>query len=173
MKAAIKAYETSSKQEYFVRWDPGKTGSFDLEKILRDIEESTEAYLAKGRAEEGFRNRIRGCLRKFSDRSESLLFWLDFLPNDSYGSLIYGGVAFILKAAARIGQAREGVLEALADIPEIIASASIFDTMYKDAPRLTNAVSALYVATLHAMEHILLWFHQKAASMASSSPETP
>ena len=165
MKEAIRAYETNSKEKYSVRWDPEKAGSFSIEETFKDIEESTEIYLAKGRAEDGFKNRIRGCLRKFVDRSESLVLFLNFLPSDTYGSLICGGVSVILKAASRIGHARESVLDALAEIPEIIANAGILDSMYQGAPRLKNAVSALYVATLLALEHILLWFHQNAASM--------
>ncbi|KAH0541252.1 hypothetical protein FGG08_004257 [Glutinoglossum americanum] len=166
MKAAIRAYEVSSKEEYHVRWDLDKTGSFNIEKALQDISESTEVYLAKGRAKDGLKNRIRGCLRRFSDNTESLAFLLEFLPSDSYGSLIYGGVAVILKAASRLGHAREGVLEALTELPEILSSASIFDAMYKDSPRLKNAVSVLHVATLLALEHILSWFSKHAAKKA-------
>ena len=168
MKAAIKAYETSSKEEYSVRWDPKGMGTFDIKKALQDVEKSTEEYLKKGEGQEGIRAKIRGCLRKFSDNAESFTVLLEFLPTDTYGSLIFGGVSVILSAASKVGRAREGVLEALAEIPEILASAGIFDTMYKNSPRLQGAVSQLYVAILRALEYILLWFHQSAASMAIS-----
>jgi hypothetical protein len=168
MKAAIKAYESSSKEEYSVRWDPKGTGTFDIKKALQDVEKSTEEYLKKGEGKEGLRAKVRGCLRKFGDNAESFTLLLEFLPSDTYGSLIFGGVSVILSAASKVGHAREGVLEALAEIPEILASAGIFDTMYKNSPRLQRAVSQLYVATLLALEYILLWFHQSAASMATS-----
>ncbi|KAI9774143.1 MAG: hypothetical protein M1840_005236 [Geoglossum simile] len=171
MKAAIKAYEASSREEYSVRWDPEGAGTFDIKKALQDVEKSTEEYLKKGEGKEGLRAKVRGCLRKFSDNAESFTLLLEFLPSDAYGSLIYGGVSVILSAASKVGHAREGVLEALTEIPEILASAGIFDTMYKSSPRLQKAVSQLYVATLLALEYILLWFHQSAARKMFKSKE--
>ncbi|KAI9775618.1 MAG: hypothetical protein M1839_001019 [Geoglossum umbratile] len=167
MKAAIRAYEISSKEEYSVRWDPEGAGAFDIQKALEDVKKSTEEYLKKGEGKESLKAKVRGCLRKFSENAQSFTVWLDFLPNDTYGSLIYGGVSVILAAASKIGHARDGVLEALAEIPDILANAGIFNNMYKDSPRVHTAVSNLYVATLLALEYILFWFHQSAASMAA------
>jgi len=79
-----------------------------------------------------------------------------------YFSTVSGGLKLILEAAARLNKIREEIFDALYQIPTILNSIDRLLAIYKSSERLNRNSSALFVSILHAMAHILQFFHEKS-----------
>ena len=68
------------------------------------------------------------------------------------------------QAAARLHDIRESVCKALAEIPVLLNNTKLILGAFKKSKELHLCSSALYVRTLGALEHIICWYQEKAAS---------
>ncbi|KAK4465050.1 hypothetical protein QBC42DRAFT_262380 [Cladorrhinum samala] len=160
-KAAMREYENTAKKKYKTGIDPDGTHTVNqLESIVSEAIEQHQGANSKGAW-----GKINLACRKLSEGKDSIEGWLGLLPSEnSYLSIVCGGLKLILKAAARLTQIRDKILEALQQIPTILNSAQRVLNIYKDSDGLKSLSKAFYMSTLAVLGHILNYLRRKASS---------
>ena len=162
-KSTLESYEKDADPKY--KTDITLQGvNHTWEEVLDEVNQVASQYKDKS----GFWAKIRRGMRKFGESSQAFAGWLELLPSDSeYFSIICGGLKLIIKAAARLRDVRESVLDAIANIPALLNNTKLVNGIFKRSKELHQSSSALYVTTLAALDHIVVWFRQNAASMST------
>ena len=159
--SALEYYENTADPKY--KTDVSLQGvNHTWEEVIDEVNLIAGQYKDKS----GFWAKIRRSLRKCGENSQAFAGWLELLPSDSeYFSIICGGLKLIIKAAARLKDVRESIFDAIAKIPTLLSNTKLVQGIFGQSKELHMASSALYVSTLAALDHIVTWFRQNAASM--------
>ena len=164
---AIEAYKNYGKDEWKTRWEVETNGTWNWDKVLEDIKIARETYekLASTSKQDSkihkCRNMIRKSFRSFSSHAQLLSGWLSLIPDGDYGAVVCGTLRMIFKAAARLGKVREDMMEAISQIPETIAIIHWYKEIYSNSLQMRPSILRFEVATLMALEHVLLWLTEK------------
>ena len=160
-KDSLKAYETAADPKY--KTDVTLEG---VNHTWHEVLDEVNSVAGQCKDKSSFWKKVRHGLRKCGENSKRFSGWLDLLPSDSeYFSIVCGGLKLIIKAADRLGIVRKSICDAIADIPAYLTTTSLVSGLFRQSKELHEASSALYIATLAALDHIVVWFRQKAASM--------
>ncbi|KAI0165324.1 hypothetical protein GGR52DRAFT_104637 [Hypoxylon sp. FL1284] len=136
-------------------------------EVIEEARIAEMKYKKKADKESPF-GRVRGFFRSLQKKSPILDSWLKLLPEESeYASLICGGFKIILRAATRMDEIKDYMIQALGTIPEEVESAQLMIDYNKDldtSRRLYRRVSSLYYSVFGVLEHIIRWYGQKSVS---------
>ncbi|RYC58964.1 hypothetical protein CHU98_g7253 [Xylaria longipes] len=135
-------------------------------EVINEAEFAEMKYNRKVDKESPF-GRVRGLFRILRSNSPAIHNWLDLLPTEStYGSLICGGLKVILRAATRMNEINEFIVEAMAAIPDEVEKAQLLTDYNEEQDtnrRLYNSVSSLYCSVFDILNDIIAWFKEKSA----------
>ncbi|KLU84871.1 hypothetical protein MAPG_03905 [Magnaporthiopsis poae ATCC 64411] len=135
-------------------------------EVLEAVEKASSEY----NGNPGRWGKIRKALRRFGRTNTVFDAWSSVLPAQSeYFSIVCGGLKLICGAAARLGELRGEISDALEELPNLFSVTSQAIAIFDSPKELEQCAVDLYVATLDALEHIVGWFTQKAAKKAFSS----
>ena len=131
------------------------------EQVLAQVDYAASAYKDKS----NLWSKVRRGMKRFGENHNAFNAWLHLLPTESqYCSIICGGLKLIINAAARLKEVRESVFEALAEIPIQLNNTKLILQVFKKSKELHQCSSELYISTLAALQHIVIWFQEKAIS---------
>lgn len=85
-------------------------------------------------------------------------------PSGDYGSVVCGALTLIFGAAARMGEVRKKILDALDCIPDALEIPEALLDIYRTDQVLARKAAELYMALLEAIEGMLDWLDHKAYS---------
>ena len=140
----------------------------DWEQVLAQVDRAASAYKDKS----GLWSTVRRTMKKFGENHHAFDAWLNLLPTQSqYCSLLCGGLKLIINAAARFTEVRESVFKALADIPRHLENTKLILNVFKRSEQLHGSSSELYLSILGTLQHIVVWFRERATS--KSYQKTP
>ena len=135
--------------------------SHSWEQVLAQVDYAASAYKDKS----SLWSKVRRGMKKFGENHEAFNAWLNLLPTQSqYCSIICGGLKLVINAAARFKEVRESVFEALAEIPAQLNNTKLIVEVFKKSKELHQCSSELYISTLAALQHIVIWFQERARS---------
>ncbi|KAF6218288.1 hypothetical protein HO133_005634 [Letharia lupina] len=164
-KAAIEAYEKTTKDSKYMT-NIISDATHTWEDVLAEVNAASERYNDVS----GFWGKIRKGLRSFGANNQVFDAWTGLLPTQSqYLSILCGGLKLIFSAAARLQDLRNGICEALAEIPILLASTHRALGVFKKSKKLHQCSAALYSATISALRHIVDWYKEKAIKKFSKS----
>ncbi|KAM0254282.1 hypothetical protein ACHAQJ_006922 [Trichoderma viride] len=164
-KEAMRLYESTANAEYRTGIDPDdEHTAAQLESL---VEESIKRYQKND--SKGFWGKIRLACRKLGENKDNIEGWLGVLPSENqYLSVVCGGLMLIVKAAARLNDIREKVLESLESIPTLISNAQRVSIIYAESNKLKALSKAFYASILTALGHILKYLNDRAKVSRSS-----
>ncbi|KAL6718249.1 hypothetical protein ACLMJK_004337 [Lecanora helva] len=156
-KDAITEYEKtaqSSKYMVGIKTDSAHT----WEEVLTDVDIAAETYNSLL----GFWGKIRKSFRNLGKTNKVFEAWASLLPSESeYFSVLCGGLKLILGAAARLQALRDEICDALLEIPLLLTTTNRALGAFRKSKSLHEASADLYVATLVALNHIVVWYKGK------------
>ncbi|KAL3494858.1 hypothetical protein BJX62DRAFT_233830 [Aspergillus germanicus] len=132
---------------------------------IRDAHSWDEVQRAIDAKTSGFWGRIRLGFRKFSNSDGSCCAFLELIPSSSlFTATLCGALKLIFVAAQRIGNVRKEVMDALESFPDTLSKIPAALSIFYESEDMHRRISALYVSILDALEGILTWFKERAAS---------
>ncbi|KAF3933751.1 hypothetical protein ABW19_dt0207003 [Dactylella cylindrospora] len=130
------------------------------EEVLETIEECHREY--QNKATVGFWGKMRYGFRKFGENSSAFESWLGLIPSqDSYMSIICGGLKVIIRAAGRINRIREEVVKALEDIPDRLCETQFAIESFSASVRVKTEAIRVYVELLRTLDCIIKYFNDR------------
>ncbi|GAW26731.1 hypothetical protein SAMD00023353_4600300 [Rosellinia necatrix] len=160
----LRSFEESLPNNIKTRFDLQAKHTWS--EVINEAKIAEMKYNNKANKESPF-GRVRGLFRILRSNSPAMENWLGLLPTESaYGSLICGGLKVILRAATRMDEVKEFVVQAIAAIPEEIEKAQLLIdyTEGQDTNRrLYNSVSSLYCAVFDILNDIIAWYKERSA----------
>ncbi|KAF4631369.1 hypothetical protein G7Y89_g6765 [Cudoniella acicularis] len=161
-KLAMESYEKTTAGSKF-KTDVTSNSVHTWEEVLEEINRASENYSNVP----GLWGKIRNGFRSFGKNHKAFTAWSTLLPSDSeYFSILCGGIKL---AAARMHDLRQDICDALAEIPFLLMSTRRALGVFKKSKELHRCSSALYVATIEALHHIVLWYKEKAYKKITKS----
>ena len=116
---------------------------------------------AEVNAIKGMSGAVRNLARRLGDAGPAFNAWLQILPNDTFGSAIYGGFKIIIDAATRHKDLCEEVFDALGEISEVIKDAGFAFGEYQ-SQELSERVAKLYTVITATLKRILSFYQERA-----------
>ncbi|KAF2269173.1 hypothetical protein CC78DRAFT_612638 [Lojkania enalia] len=139
----------------------------DVFKIAKSAE---DAYYAKA-DKSSAKSWIRSCFRAFQQHSVVLENWIGIIPTqETWASVLCGGLKLILTAMTRMHEVRETIYEALATLPTEVQNAEDYldissSNLFVEPQhllRLHSTIANLYISILDVLEHIIHWLGRKS-----------
>ncbi|KAL2798861.1 hypothetical protein BJX66DRAFT_333536 [Aspergillus keveii] len=154
-------YDVVAKPKYKTNLSIRDAHSWD--EVHRVIDASVDAYQVQ--ATSGIWGRIRLGFRKFSNANGSCCAFLELIPSSSvFTATLCGALKLIFVAAHRIGNVRKEAMDALESFPDTLSKITATLSIFYESEDMHRRKSALYVSILDALEGILTWFKERAAS---------
>ncbi|MCJ1385307.1 hypothetical protein MMC17_008429 [Xylographa soralifera] len=154
----MQAYQSSMKDSSISALDlRGKHSWDDVLRVAKDAEIVYQRAGGKG---------LRKAGRFITTKSGAVQPYLRLIPNDSYASILCGGLRLVFEiniAASQIGERRDKVLKTLLRIPKVIAQAEHSVETFPSDPVLYDRAAELYFAVLTAIEGTTRWLLQNPA----------
>ncbi|KAH9224701.1 hypothetical protein DL95DRAFT_516944 [Leptodontidium sp. 2 PMI_412] len=164
-KLAMESYEKTTAGTKF-KTDVTSNEIHTWEEVLEELNIASENYNDVS----GLWGKIRRGCRSFGKNNKVFTAWSSLLPTESqYFSILCGGVKLIIGAAGRMHDLRQDICDALAEIPILLMSTNRALGVFRKSQHLHQCSSALYVATIAALHHIVLWYKEKAYKKISKS----
>ena len=163
----LQEYEKISRSKYRTSINVEEPHSW--EQVLAQVDDAARAYNDKS----SLWSKVRRGMKKFGEDHRAFDAWLGLLPTQSeYCSIICGGLKLVINAAARFREVRECIFEALAEIPIQLNNTKLILQVFKKSRELHQCSSELYISTLAALQHIVIWFQERATSKFRMSVAT-
>lgn len=160
----LQTFESNLSDKYKTRFDLRTKHTWS--EVIEEATTAETKYQKKGDGESPF-GKVRGFFRTLQMKSPVAEGWLDLLPSQTeYMSLVCGGFKVILRAATRMNDVKDFVVETLAAIPEEVERAKLRinnNEGLEPSKRLYDSVSHLYVTIFAVLEHIIDWYSQRSA----------
>ncbi|KAH7336195.1 hypothetical protein BKA65DRAFT_552859 [Rhexocercosporidium sp. MPI-PUGE-AT-0058] len=164
-KLAMESYEQTTAGTKF-KTDVMSNEVHTWEEVLEELNIASENYNDVS----GLWGKIRRGCRSFGRNNKVFTAWSSLLPTESqYFSILCGGIKLIIGAAGRMHDLRQDICDALAEIPILLMSTNRALGVFRKSQHLHQCSSALYVATIAALHHIVLWYKEKAYKKVSKS----
>ncbi|OAL21622.1 hypothetical protein AYO22_08018 [Fonsecaea multimorphosa] len=158
-KNAMREYEASVKKKYRTGINPDDKHSMD--QLWAVIDEAIDHYETE--ATKGFWGKIRLSFRKLGENGKAIEGWLGLLPSESeYMSVVCGGLKLLIKAAARMRDVADKVLDGLHQIPAVLNGTQRVLNIFRDDKELRGYSETLYCALLAALGHMLEYLKRKS-----------
>ena len=84
------------------------------------------------------------------------------IPNDSFTSVLCGGLKIIFSGLRQTGIYREEVYKALEDLPYILIHHAAHVKIYEQDRELHGHLACLYAVVFGLLNHILVWFSKNS-----------
>lgn len=106
----------------------------------------------------GFTGKLRGRFRSLCSNAGAGATLAQMVPNDSYFSVLSGGLKVIFRALEQAGAYRNEVYEALEELPFILNDNAALLELHKRDEELHRRLAGLYAAVYNLMDVIIGWF---------------
>ncbi|KAH8822019.1 hypothetical protein F5884DRAFT_769740 [Xylogone sp. PMI_703] len=164
-RLALESYEKTTAGSKF-KTDLAIGSAHTWEEVLVEVNNASDNYESAS----GSWGKIRKAFRRFGKNNKAFTAWSTLLPSESeYFSILCGGVKLIIGAAARLHELREDICDALAEIPILLMSTQRTLAVFRNSKDLHRCSSALYVATIAALHHIVMWYKETAYKKITKS----
>ncbi|KAK3304793.1 uncharacterized protein B0T15DRAFT_253258 [Chaetomium strumarium] len=100
---------------------------------------------------------VRKWFRSAANKAEIVEPFLELIPNTDYGSVVCGGLKFIIQACVAAKKFREEAFDLVEQLPEKIGIVSQYSELYSTDPELQLATNELYTNILLAIEGFIFW----------------
>ncbi|XXG93939.1 hypothetical protein Hte_000189 [Hypoxylon texense] len=127
-----------------------KPGDYKMEDVLK-VAQELQSKRTDDRAAKGCLGKIRRCFHSLVKQRGTLHNLLDFVPNDSYGSVICGGFT----AVDRSEDLREEIYTALAEIPTQLEQTNATINLHKQSRELKRQADSVFIAIFELLESIV------------------
>ena len=180
-REATSAYEKAAaaadpKYKAVMDWDHVHT----WEEVLDVIDKAAESHNGTS----GAWGKVRKSFRSVGNNHKVFATWINLLPTQSqYASVVCGGLKVIFgvclsgqvsrlqtdkfQAAARLKTLREEAYTALTQIPSVLERTGGTLRIFGASVQLHRCSSALYIAILATLEHILQYYKTSSASQST------
>ncbi|MCJ1383779.1 hypothetical protein MMC17_006893 [Xylographa soralifera] len=166
---AIRRYEARASKDYQSRWVFEATSHWDWEKVIEDVQSAVQTYedsadaKTMGSPMQKCGAAVKKCLRTFSHHARPMKSWLALVPDGDYGAILCGSLQAIFRAASKLGEIRDDLMNFIADIPETITTIKAYGEIYENESRLEEPILDFHIATLVALESALSWLNEKSS----------
>ena len=179
-REATIAYEKAAaaadpKYKATIDWDHVHT----WEEVLDVIDKAAASYDEPS----GVWGKVRKSFRSVGNNHKVFAAWMNLLPTQSqYASVVCGGLKVIFgvcvsewnsqlrtdtfQAASRLKSLREEAYKALTQIPPFLERTGATLKIFHASVQLHKCSSALYIAILATLEHILQYYKTSSASQS-------
>ncbi|KAJ2994816.1 hypothetical protein NUW58_g1450 [Xylaria curta] len=159
-KNTLREYESTAKDKYRTGINPD--GEHSIDQLSKIIDDSISHYRIKD--PKGFWGRVSRAARTFSKNADAVEGWLGLLPTDNvYLSVVAAGLKIIVKAAIRMRNINDNVLDCLCRIPIILNGTQRVLRIFQHDEELQNQSRRLYMSLLEVLGHILEYLKQNEA----------
>ena len=86
------------------------------------------------------------------------------IPGDMFGSVLGGGLNFILTCMEQTGKHRDNVYKALERLPRVIKTSLAWTTLANQYTDVHKYIAILYTRICLTLDHILQWFILNSSS---------
>ncbi|KAH8892829.1 hypothetical protein GQ53DRAFT_861016 [Thozetella sp. PMI_491] len=117
-----------------------------------------EKVSAKEKQPAGLSGKLRKSFRFLCKHARVGKFVAQLIPNDSFGSVLCGGLNVIFTAMEQTGFQREAVYKALELLPRILESHVPYTELACDRPDIHRRTAKLYIEICRTLDQILRWF---------------
>lgn len=136
-----------------------------MEECVKSACDELEKCAAKDKDMSGRCGKLKKAFRGLCRNAGAGQTVANMIPNDSFNSVLCGGIKVIFLGLRQTGLYREEVYQALEDLPYIITDHAAHLKVYDHDKELHCRTAALYVAIFKLLNHILLWFMKNSFSM--------
>ncbi|KAH8424981.1 uncharacterized protein LDX57_002727 [Aspergillus melleus] len=131
-------------------------GKHTMEEVWTELDAAMEKYEKGEGHKAGTWGKVRRAFRRLGQHGKAIEEWLGLVPSESdYLSTVCGGIKFILRAAVKLRDIREGLLKGLHDIPVLLNGTQRVLGVYRQSEKLQAHSDELYVAVLTNLGHSL------------------
>lgn len=181
LTATIKDFLENDGADVSIDIDPDEAHKIeDLEGFLTRAKDALVAaddgYTGK---EKGRVGRIRRAFRRFGDHAKDGKFFVALIPSEnSYLSVLAGGLKLICAAAERLGVIRQAIVAALEEIPTVLNEKGALMNLLERLTRteeLHKSNASLSQAILEAVDAMIRWLTKnpfKKTVKAFAAPAT-
>ncbi|KAL9074010.1 MAG: hypothetical protein Q9157_004551 [Trypethelium eluteriae] len=130
----------------------------DVEKSVEAACAKLETLASKDKDLSGASGKLKRVFRSLCRNAGAGENLAALVPNDTFTSVLCGGIKVIFSGLRQTGVYREEVYKALEDLPFILTDHAAHVKIYDQDRELHCRTAALYVAIFNTLNHILGWF---------------
>ncbi|KAI8631370.1 hypothetical protein F5Y19DRAFT_425982 [Xylariaceae sp. FL1651] len=137
------------------------------DQVMQEVQETALRWKNSPRRA----SRVMQYIDKLGRNSEAFQSWLELLPAGDYGSSIAGVFTIAIGAASRYNKVEDAILQALADIPEILENSRRYVKIYANLRDhfLEKRTFDLFRSILRTLSHIMRFFNESTFRKISGS----
>ncbi|KAI9150606.1 NAD(P)H azoreductase [Paramyrothecium foliicola] len=110
----------------------------------------------------GFTGKLKKAFRSLCGQAGAGTTLTNFVPTDSYCSILCGGLKVVFKALEQTGFYRQEVYNTLEELPFILNDNAALLDLHKEDAELHRRIASLYTAMYKLVEVILNWFLKRS-----------
>ena len=133
-------------------------GWAEVEQSVQAACEKIEGLAVKDKDFSGSSGKLKRAFRSLCRTAGAGETLTALIPNDSYTSVLCGGLKIIFSGLRETGIYRGEVYKALEDLPYILKDHAAHVKIYHQDKELHCRLASLYVAVFKLLNHILHWF---------------
>lgn len=132
----------------------------EVQESVQNACSGLEELAAKDKDMSGSLGKLKRAFRGLCRNAGAGQSAASLIPNDSFGftSVLCGSLKVVFTGLRTTGIYRQEVYRTLEDLPTQLKDLAANIQMYDQDEQLHQRAAALYVASFHLLNHILLWF---------------
>ncbi|KAI9659891.1 MAG: hypothetical protein M1821_001243 [Bathelium mastoideum] len=130
----------------------------EVEQSVQSACQKIDELAAKDKNFSGSCGKLKRAFRSLCRTAEAGENLLALIPNQTFTSVLCGGLKIIFSGLRETGAYREEVYKALEDLPYILTDHAAHVKIYDQDEQVHGRLALLYAAVFKLLNHILLWF---------------
>lgn len=127
----------------------------EVEESVNSACEELEKYASE---DKNASNRLKRAFRKLCTHAGIGATFTTMIPNDSFNSVLCGGLKAIFMGLRQVGLYRQQVYRALEDLPYTLSEHAARVRIYSYDEELHKLNARLFASIFELLNHILIWF---------------